>query len=221
MKTPHINKIFRYAFSVRTLEWDHGNPDPVVDEIISEFAMGKPVIIPTDTLYGLACPLSNKSGLKRIFDLKSRPEGITLPVAVGEVEDIHNVAIPDRSSIGILMERLPGPYSFILPANPSLPSSVTRNGSVAVRVPDHPLFPILCKKIGPMALTSANLHGRRSVSTIEEAMDQFGQVDLLMILDRSRVFDQHSTIIDLTGSEPMVVRDRRRFEAEHQRDQDG
>ncbi len=143
MKTPLINKIFRYAFNVRTLEWDLVNPDPVVEEIISEFAMGRPVIIPTDTLYGLACPISNQKALKRIFDLKSRPKGVTLPIAVGEVGAIHNVALPDRSSIGYMMERLPGPYSFILPGNPSLPSSVTRHGSVAVRIPDHPLFPIL------------------------------------------------------------------------------
>jgi tRNA threonylcarbamoyl adenosine modification protein (Sua5/YciO/YrdC/YwlC family) len=196
---------------VRALVWDDQNSDPVVKKVLSEFELGRPVILPTDTLYGLACPLSDSEALGKIFDIKSRPEEVTLPVAVGIIDNISHVALCSEDQIAYVRTRIPGPYTFILKAVHGMNRYVVKNGTVAVRVPDHPIFNHLYRNCGPLALTSANLHGKQPISSIVDAERQLLGYDLLMIIDEWAVSGRASTIIDLTTPEPMLLRDRTEY----------
>jgi tRNA threonylcarbamoyl adenosine modification protein (Sua5/YciO/YrdC/YwlC family) len=197
---------------VRFLEWDRDDHDPITTAIASQFHEGKPVIIPTDTLYGLAAPISNPDIILKIFQMKKRRLEMTLPIAVGSISSLEIVSSPDIDMIRFMEDRLPGPFTFILPASSGLPETVTRDDTVAIRIPDHPIFSILESRTGPLALTSANVHGETPVSSMEDAELQFGSEDLLMVVDGIRVSGFPSEIMDLTGSEPMVLRERRLYD---------
>lgn len=194
---------------MKALDFNVAKMDYLISEIIMEFDKGRPVIIPTDTLYGLACPISNHYCLEKIFELKSRPYDMTLPVSVGDIKSITIVAVPDGRIMEYIEGKLPGPYTFLINARPDLPEMITREGKVAVRIPDHPLFRPLCEKAGPLALTSANIHGEDPVGSFEDAREQFGEKGLLMIIDEGNVSGLRSEIVDLTEVEPMLIRDRR------------
>ena len=203
---PYINSTVGYSGNVRTADWDPGNPDEVIDAIVSEFENGKPVIIPTDTLYGISAPVFNEEALKEIFLMKQRPERVTLPVAVGSIESIGDIAEVSGSQMDLIREKLPGPYTFILNAREILPLEVTRDRKVAVRVPDHSLFHNLCGRSGPLALTSANIHGRPPVISHEEAEEQFHRYDVLMVTDTENPSGTPSEIHDITGIVPLLIR---------------
>lgn len=178
----------------------------MIGEITKEFSKGNPVIVPTDTIYGFASPIGNKECIERIFDLKERPKKMTLPVAVGDVNSIATISEPTEIMIDTMKENLPGPITYVLPSKEGMSDLIVRKGTVAVRVPEHPLFRIICDISGPLALTSANIHGRDVIQSFEDAVEQFENENILMIEDPSSLCDVASDIIDLTGTEPMLLR---------------
>jgi len=183
------------------------DPEDTLRKIREEFGKGSPVILPTDTVYGLAAPLNRPDAISMIFDLKERPEGMTLPVAVASVDAMKEVACVDDQASRYIGERLPGPFTFVLESRIDENPYVVRSGTVAVRVVDHPLFPPLCRDVGPMALTSANVHGRDPVMSAQEAEYFFERTDLLMVIDGSRLTGIPSTVIDLTGNVQRTLRE--------------
>lgn len=191
---------------LRPISFNESKLETILEEVLKEFSLGEPVILPTDTLYGLASPLSRPVSVRRIFHIKKRPEEMTLPVALGSLEQVHEVAhITDKVEDHI-KRYLPGPYTFVLKAKNGMPGEVIRNGTVAVRVPDHPIYKMICSRVGPLALTSANIHGREPVLTLEDADEQLKGFDLLFVEDRKRIDGHPSEIVDLTNGVPILLR---------------
>jgi tRNA threonylcarbamoyl adenosine modification protein (Sua5/YciO/YrdC/YwlC family) len=178
-----------------------------VYEVTSELARHRPVILPTETLYGLASTYDDPECISQIFRLKGRPRDMTLPITVPSKELIGTIGhypLEHRSTIERFM---PGPVTIIIRARSELPEGLARNGTIAVRVPDHPLFIPLCARTGPLVMTSANLHGAQPVKDVMEAMEQFGTSIGLMVKDGSVKDALPSTIIDLTGKTVDIIRD--------------
>ncbi|MCU0798103.1 MAG: L-threonylcarbamoyladenylate synthase [Candidatus Thermoplasmatota archaeon] len=206
---------------MRVLSLSEPSLESTIDEIARAFKRHEPVILPTETLYGLACPYDDKECIARIFSVKGRPEEMTLPVTVPRKELIGSVGHLPMVHSGIIERFVPGPLTIVIKARSDLPDGLARNGTIAVRVPDHPLYRPLCERVGPMVMTSANLHGMDPVRNADEARAHFGDSVALMVEGETGSDTIPSTIIDLTGKEVLVLREGRIKSIEIMRGSDG
>jgi L-threonylcarbamoyladenylate synthase len=167
------------------------------------------VAFPTDTVYGLGADASQPEAVLRLYGAKGRPLSKAIPLLLAKAADVYLVADP----VGPLAERLsatfwPGPLTLVLQANATVPPEVTAGGgSVALRVPDHPVTRALIAALGaPLAASSANLSGHLSPVTAEDVQAQLeGRVNL--ILDGGRCpGGTPSTVLDLTTDPPVILR---------------
>lgn len=169
--------------------------------------VGKLIVFPTDTLYGLACNPTNPAALRDIYAAKGRSTLKALPVLIGTLEQLDQLVenIPPQAQR--LMERFwPGALTLVLPKQAHLPSELTPYPGLAVRMPNHPFALELLQALGPLAVTSANLSDQTNPQTAQEVFAQLaGRVDL--ILDGGKLkIGQASTIVDCTGAEPVLLR---------------
>jgi len=182
----------------------------VIQQAIDILRKGGLVAYPTDTVYGLGANAFRGSAVERVYEVKQRPRHMALPLLLADSADMAKVAtnIPDLA--WRLAERFfPGALTLVLWKSPAVPAIVTGGGdTIAVRVPNHPVPISLVKGLGaPIIGTSANLSGLPSPLTAQEVYEQFGgKVDL--IIDGGRCPGGiESTVLDLTGDIPTIVRE--------------
>lgn len=156
------------------------------------------VALPTETFYGLAVPPGDGEALARVFALKRRPQEKAVPVVVASLHQADVlVDVPER-----WRERLagawPSPLTVVVPAR--------CGGTLAVRVPAHPLLRALLELVGPLTATSANLAGGPPATTPEEVQAALGE-DLALLLDGGATpGGSPSTVLDLTSAPPRLLR---------------
>jgi L-threonylcarbamoyladenylate synthase len=147
-------------------------------ETASEWlAAGRVLVIPTDTVYGVAASLNHPDALRRIFELKGRDPGKPLPILVstsGALDALTPDLDPDISLL--LQEYWPGPLTVALPGPLNLPREVVAaDGSIGVRMPNHRLAVELIDRAGgALACTSANLSGEAPARTARDAIAMLG-----------------------------------------------
>jgi len=169
---------------------------------------GDLIIYPTDTLYALGADIFNEVAVKRVFALKNRPLNVPLPVAVSSVDEIEHIAFIDERIRQVATQFLPGALTLILKKKPLVSNIVTSNSDkVAVRIPDHHLALDLLSEVGPLTVTSANIHGRETLAIIKDIKMQFNTGDIAAYFDSGRLEGFPSTIVDLTCKEPLIVRE--------------
>lgn len=167
------------------------------------------VAFPTETVYGLGGDAFNKESSKKIYAAKGRPSDNPLIVHIAKVEDLEKVAkdIPEEAYI-LAGAFWPGPLTMVLPKREEVPKETTGGlDTVAVRLPDHPVaLPFIEAAGGFVAAPSANASGRPSPTTaLHVKEDLEGRIE--MILDGGEVgIGVESTIVDLTGDKPMILR---------------
>lgn len=176
---------------------------------VRELAAGGLVVFPTETVYGLGADAHNAAAVARVFALKGRPANNPLIVHVSGTPMARRVvdAWPDEA------ERLvgsfwPGPLTLVLPRRSDLPDAVTAGGpTVGVRCPDHPVALALIEASGmPIVGPSANLSGRLSPTTADHAAAGFADHELLIIDGGACRAGIESTVLDLTGPTPRILR---------------
>ena len=171
---------------------------------------GGAVALPTDTAYCLAADIYMDSAVKKVFEIKKRPLDKALPIFLPNKEALTSVAsdIPDIAWC-LADSFWPGGLTLILKKHPSLLTlAVSGGNTLAVRVPNHPIPLDIIASIGsPITGTSANISGQESPVTADEVYRQLGnRAD--MIVDGGKCpISALSTIIDLTGSVPRILRD--------------
>jgi len=181
-----------------------------VEQGISILKQGGIVAFPTDTVYGLGASISLPHAVERVYQVKKRPLNMPLPLLLADKSQLGEVAEPVPPIAWLLAEKfLPGALTIVLFKSKSVPDIVTGGGkTVALRIPAHPVPVALIQGVGtPIAGTSANLSGKPSALTAEEAYAQLdNKVDL--IIDGGRCpGGKESTIVDLTGETPLVLRE--------------
>lgn len=181
-----------------------------VEQAISILKQGGIVAFPTDTVYGLGACISIPQAVERIYQVKERPRSMALSLLLADKSQIGEVAEPVPPIAWLLADKfLPGALTMVLPRAKSVPDIVTGGGAtVAVRIPAHPVPVALARGLGaPIVGTSANLSGKPSSLTAEEVYAQLGnKVDL--IIDGGRCpGGKESTIVDLTGEAPVLLRE--------------
>jgi L-threonylcarbamoyladenylate synthase len=164
------------------------------------------VAFPTDTVYGLAALAFDEQAVRKIYEVKGRPNDKAIPVLLASAAEIDIVA----REVGARVYRLaaqfwPGPLTLVVPKSPQLPESVA-SATVGIRVPDHPVALALLGLTGPLAVTSANLSGAADPVNADQVLQQLGGgVDL--ILDGGITPGGiPSTVVDCTGEELVIVR---------------
>jgi L-threonylcarbamoyladenylate synthase len=177
---------------------------------ISILKQGGLVAYPTDTVYGLGAGVNIPQAVERVYKVKERPSGMALPLLLADISQIREVAEPVPPIAWILASKfLPGALTIVLLKSKSVPDIVTVGGkTVAIRIPAHPVPVALVRGLGmPIVGTSANLSGKPSALTADEVYSQFGnKVDL--IIDGGKCLGgRESTIIDVTGEVPKVLRE--------------
>jgi L-threonylcarbamoyladenylate synthase len=168
------------------------------------------VVLPTDTVYGLAAALDRPGALRRVYEAKGRPEAKELPVLLASASAIEAVAPRPEPAITRFAEQFwPGPLTIVVPARAGLPAEVLGpGGTVGVRVPDHPIaLRLIDLAGGALAVTSANRSGAQAATTAADAIAQLGAaVDL--ILDGGMTSGgRASTVAGFEGGRLRIFRD--------------
>lgn len=169
---------------------------------------GDIIVYPTDTLYALGADIFNEIAVKRIFAIKKRPLSIPLPVAVSSVDEIGQIAIVDERIQRIASQFLPGQLTLLLKKKPNIPNIITSNGDkIAVRIPNQNVALDLLSEVGPLTVTSANIHGMDVPAIIKDIKVQFTTDTVASYIDAGRLEGLPSTIVDMTGKDPLIVRE--------------
>lgn len=169
---------------------------------------GHVIALPTDTVYGIGADPFSPAAVGRLLAAKGRGRNFPPPVLIADAA-AATALVPEFSDVATRLAHSfwPGALTLILPARPEVEWDLGEtNGTVALRVPADATARELLRITGPLAVTSANLHGQAPATTARECADQLG-ASLALILDGGQRSTQGaSTILDLTGSEVRVVR---------------
>jgi tRNA threonylcarbamoyl adenosine modification protein (Sua5/YciO/YrdC/YwlC family) len=170
---------------------------------------GEVVAIPTDTVYGLAVDPTVAGSVRRLYAVKHRPGHIPIAVLVGDAEQawsLVNASVPTAAH-ALATRWWPGALTLVLPRRPSWPGDLGDDAAtVGVRWPAHDWVQQLAGRVGPLATSSANLHGQPTPGRAAGIAELFaGAVEL--VIDGGPCDGAPSTVVDCTGPEPSVIRD--------------
>jgi tRNA threonylcarbamoyl adenosine modification protein (Sua5/YciO/YrdC/YwlC family) len=179
----------------------------VVERAAKALLGGGLVVVPTETVYGLAALASDPDATRALFDRKGR--GADVPVAVLCADAEQAMALTQAApplAHDLAARHWPGPLTLVLPRRRGLGWVLGEpTDTIGLRCPDHDLIRALAARVGPIATTSANRHGLPTPASAAEAADQLlGAVDL--VVDGGALTGTPSTVVDLTGDAPRVLR---------------
>jgi len=181
-----------------------------VEQATEVLKAGGIIAFPTDTVYGLGADIYNAKAVERIFEVKQRSKSMALPVLLGEIEQISEVAASVSEIAHLYIRHFwPGGLTLVVPKAVSIPHIVTANSNkVAIRVPNHEIPRALINNLGaPIIGTSANISSRPAPVTAEEVIQQLGnQVDFVIVAGRCPG-SVESTVVDISGGQPVVLRE--------------
>lgn len=162
-------------------------------------ARGELVVMPTDTVYGVAADAFSASAVQRLLDAKGRGRQSPPPVLIPNLATLDALAASVPAEARALAEAFwPGGLTVILPARESLQWDLGETaGTVALRMPADPVALALLAETGPLAVSSANLTGRPAASDVDEAQRMLGDT-IAVYLDGGRGGAEGSTIVDAT-----------------------
>ncbi len=188
---------------------DPVHPQPRhIQRAVAILEAGGLIAYPTDTYYGIGCDLFQKKALDRLAHLKQRDSKKPFAFLCADLSDLAKYAVVDNDKYRILKRLTPGPYTFVLPATRLVPrTSLSRQRTVGIRVPDAPVVRALVEALGrPLATTSAALPDQATLIDANDIQEQLGHgIDL--ILDGGYTLDEPSTLLDLTGAGIVVLRE--------------
>lgn len=166
------------------------------------------MVIPTDTVYGIAALPSIPGAVAAVFAVKGRPEEKPLPVLGATVEQLGSIVVFDAAARRVAARYWPGPLTLVLPRAPGFVHELggragDETSTIAVRIPDCSTALQLLHRSGPLAVTSANRSGEPPATTVEEAKSALDGIDVFV--DAGRCAGVPSTVISL-GPKRSVLR---------------
>lgn len=184
---------------------EHPAPRKIV-HAVDTLRSGGVIAYPTDTVYGLGCDIHEKKALDRIYRMKGMSKDHPVAFICPDLSDIARYALVDDVAYRIMKRLTPGPYTFILKATREVPRILMmKRKQVGIRVPDHPVPIAVVRELGnPIVSTSASWEGE-PLNDPADIAARFKDVD--RILDAGIGGIVPSTVIDLTGDEPVVTRE--------------
>ena len=185
--------------------------EAAIKKVVDVLRNGGLVIYPTDTVYGIGCDITNSRALERLAKLKGiKLEKANFSFVCSSLSNISDyVKQIDTATFKILKRSLPGPYTFILPGNNDLPKDFRKKKTVGIRVPDNNIA-IQIVEMLRNPIVSSSIHDEDVVieySTDPELIFEKWQNLVDLVIDGGYGENVASTIIDLTGHEPVIVRE--------------
>jgi tRNA threonylcarbamoyl adenosine modification protein (Sua5/YciO/YrdC/YwlC family) len=185
--------------------------EAAIDKVVKVLKDGGLVIYPTDTVYGLGCDITNTKALERIARIKGvKLEKANFSFICSDLSNLSDyVKQINTSTFKILKRALPGPYTFILPGNSNLPKEFKKKTTVGIRIPDNSIVLEIVRQLGN-PIVSTSIYDEDEVieyTTDPELIFEKWQNLVDMVIDGGYGDNIPSTIIDLSGYEPEVVRE--------------
>jgi tRNA threonylcarbamoyl adenosine modification protein (Sua5/YciO/YrdC/YwlC family) len=185
--------------------------ETAIKKVVAVLKNGGLVIYPTDTVYGLGCDITNSRALEKLAKIKGvKLEKANFSFVCSSLSNISDyVKQIDTPTFKILKRALPGAYTFILPGSNDLPKDFRKKKTVGIRVPDNNIAIQIVEMLGN-PIVSTSIHDEDEVieySTDPELIFEKWQNQVDLVIDGGYGENIASTIIDLTGHEPIVVRE--------------
>lgn len=171
---------------------------------------GGVVCIPTDTVYGIAGIATDSIAVSKVFEVKQRNPTIALPIFIEDISSLNDLSefVPPIAKV-LASNFWPGPLTMVLEKSDRIPD-VTTGGlkTAGFRIPNHQIAVKLCEETGkPITGTSANISGQKAATTADEALRQFKDSSLDLILDGgTSTSSQTSTIVHFEDNEVKLIR---------------
>ena len=188
----------------------HDNPNPRLIRQAAEVLRGGGVVVyPTDSCYALGCHLDDKDAVTRIRQIRKLDEHHHLTLMCRDLSEISRYAQVDNTKFRLLKSNTPGSYTFILRATKEVPKRLQhpKRSTIGIRIPDHPVALALLEELGE-PITSSTLILPEQAGPLNDA----GHIrDLLekqveLVIDGGAVGVDFTTVIDLTGDVPVLLR---------------
>ncbi|VAW41539.1 Hypothetical YciO protein, TsaC/YrdC paralog [hydrothermal vent metagenome] len=189
------------------------NPDNPQVRLIAQVAdrlrHGDIICYPTDTIYGIGCDIFNQKAVKRIHQLKRRPTHKPFSFMCSSLKNVSQYCHISNQAYRLMKRHLPGAYTFILPTMKIVPRIMTsKQKTVGIRVPDNNICLALVEALGnPILTTSAILkEDEMPAGEAYELEERLANV-VDLIIDGGSIYPEPSTVISLTGAEPVILRE--------------
>ena len=185
--------------------------EAAITKVVKVLKEGGLIIYPTDTVYGLGCDITNTKALERIAKIKGvKLEKANFSFICHDLSNLSDyVKQVDTATFKLLKKTLPGPYTFILPGNNNLPKEFKKKTTVGIRIPDNNIALEIVRQLGN-PIVSTSIRDEDEVieyTTDPELIFEKWQHLVDMVVDGGYGDNLASTIIDLSGDEPVVVRE--------------
>ena len=187
------------------------NPNPKeIERIVKVLQNGGVIIYPTDTVYGIGCDITNTKALEKIAKIKGvKLEKTSFSFVCNDLSHLSDyVKQIDTPTYKILKRALPGPYTFVLPGNNSLPKVFKKRKTVGIRIPDNNIARAIVKALGN-PIVSSSIHDEDEIieyTTDPELIFEKWKNVVDIIIDGGYGDNTPSTVVDLTTNEPEVIR---------------
>ena len=182
----------------------------MIEQAARALTLGELVVLPTDTVYGLCADPDTDASVRRLYALKRRPEQQAVALLAADVDDLFECVPELRGPIAAALRALlPGPYTFVVPNPARRYRRLTGNDpeKLGVRVPDLPAAAVaVVGRVGAVAATSANLHGGADPQRLDEVPYEI-RAACAAVVDGGELPGIASTVVDVTGPEPRVLRE--------------
>jgi L-threonylcarbamoyladenylate synthase len=177
----------------------------VIEQAVLALREGRPVVLPTDTVYGLCADPSREEPAREVARLKGRAAQKPIALLARDVERLLE-RVPELDA-HVLRALLPGPYTLVLPNPERRYPWLGGDGTIGVRVPDLPAAAAaVLDEVGAVLATSANLHGGPDPRRLEDVPEKIREA-CGAVVDAGELPGTPSTVLDLTGPRPRVVRE--------------
>ncbi len=175
---------------------------------IAALGRGELVVLPTDTVYGVAADAFRPEATRRVFEVKERAASVPLPVLVHSPKQLLGLTPEVAAEAERLMSAYwPGPLTLVVAEQPGMRWELgDARGTIAVRMPLDDISLEVIRGVGPLAVTSANRSGHPPATTVLQAQEQLGDGVAVYVDDGPRTHGPPSTIVDLTRSRPEILR---------------
>lgn len=185
--------------------------EAAVAKVVKVLKEGGLIIYPTDTVYGLGCDITNSRALERIAKIKGiKLEKANFSFVCSDLSNLSDyVKQIDTRTFKLLKKALPGAYTFILPGNNNLPKEFKKKTTVGIRVPDNSIALEIVRQLGN-PIVSTSIYDEDDVieyTTDPELIFEKWQNLVDVVIDGGYGDNQPSTIIDLSGHEPVLIRE--------------
>jgi tRNA threonylcarbamoyl adenosine modification protein (Sua5/YciO/YrdC/YwlC family) len=187
------------------------NPSPrQIDRVVTILRRGGLVIYPTDTVYSLGCDVTNQKALERVAQIKGiKLEKSNFSFVCSDLSNLSDYAKHvDTATFRLLKRALPGPYTFVLPGSANLPKYFKKKKTVGIRVPNNPIATEIVRELGNPIIST-------SIYDEDEIIEYTTDPELILekwdklvdaVIDGGYGGNEPSTIIDVSGDEPKVIR---------------